>query len=200
MRIGRRSGAQTIRCHRSRRIESCRRRKSLPATSAGTALYRQRHDRRSDHPAHRELPLPSRATARRASQLWLHAIVPVPARSSHALAPSCVHGTGGTVTLWWNGCRLRTGRGWSVFGARPHIGIILPQAIVVLRFVKLAFGKAGIQRRIHCVGGRLRNWRRRKLLGLLWGRAPNSLQSLLSSSCFIRVCRVALSIKPYLVS
>ena len=22
---------------------------------------------------------------------------------------SCVHGTGGTVTLWWNGCRLRTG-------------------------------------------------------------------------------------------
>ncbi len=74
MRIKRRSGAQTIRCHPSRRIESCRRRKRLPATSAGAALYCQRHGRRSDHPAHRELPLPSRATVRRAPQPRLHAL------------------------------------------------------------------------------------------------------------------------------
>jgi hypothetical protein len=46
MRIGRRSGAQMIRCHPSRRIKSRRCRKSLPATSASPALYRKRHGRR----------------------------------------------------------------------------------------------------------------------------------------------------------
>src|SRR5208337_4375063 len=67
-------GAGTMRCHRSRRIESRQSRKSPPiATSASPVAYRAWHDR-SDHSTHRELPLPTWAAGRRAPEPRLHAL------------------------------------------------------------------------------------------------------------------------------
>jgi hypothetical protein len=43
-------------------------------TSASLTLYHDRHGRGSDHPRHRELPLPARAVARRAPQPRLHTL------------------------------------------------------------------------------------------------------------------------------
>ena len=69
-------GAGTIRCHRSCRIESDRCRKSPPPgrdnrRPGGLSVPVMS---RSDHPAHRELPLSPRATVRRTPQPGLHAL------------------------------------------------------------------------------------------------------------------------------
>lgn len=102
MRIGRRGGAATIRCHRWSMIESHGRRKnrrptSANATCASRAVHRPQHDR-PDHPARRELSLPSGLIAPRASEPRRHTL-PRHFRSADCTAPSHRSGRSGRGAL-----------------------------------------------------------------------------------------------------